>query len=111
GCGTQAAGGSTESAGAGSAQQMSVAAKDYSFTPAAVTVKANQEVQLTLANGATQAHNWTVQGLDQTYTTGDVAAGKSGTISFTPSKTGPFKVICTIAGHESFGMVGQLIVQ
>ena len=107
----QSAAGSTESAGAGAAQQMTVGAKDYSFTPAAVTVKANSAVQITLTNGATQAHNWTVQGLDQPYTTGDILAGKTGTVSFTPSKTGTFKIICTIAGHESFGMVGQLIVQ
>jgi plastocyanin len=88
-----------------------VQATDYKFAPPAVTVKANQEVQITLSNGAGQAHNWTVQGLDQQYTTGDVQGGKAGSVSFTPSKTGTFKVVCTIAGHESFGMVGQLIVQ
>ncbi len=102
---------STESGGSGGAQQYSVRAEDYKFTPPNVTVKANQEVQITLNNGATQAHNWTVQGLDQQDTTGDVQAGKSSTVSFNPSKMGTFRVLCTIAGHESFGMVGQLIVQ
>src|SRR5579864_3292031 len=65
---TSAGGSGTESAVGSSSQQVAVHAQDYAFTPPTITVKANQEVQVTLSNGATQAHNFTVQGLDQVYT-------------------------------------------
>ncbi|MBM2812197.1 MAG: halocyanin precursor-like protein [Chloroflexi bacterium] len=87
-----------------------VVATDYKFDPPNVTARVNQQATITMRNTSTQIHDWTVQGLDQVVVT-QAAAGATGTVAFTPTKTGTFKIVCIQAGHEQLGMVGQLTVQ
>jgi plastocyanin len=101
---------SSPSGSSGGSGATTVTGTDYKFDPANVTVKVNQPATVTLRNTSTQVHDWTVQGLDKAVT-GQAAGGQSATITFTPTKTGTFKVICNQPGHEQLGMVGQLIVQ
>ena len=98
------------SGGGGGGGGNSVTLSEYKFDPPNVTVKANQAVTINLRNTGTLVHDWVVQGLPQPVQ-GEVQPGRSGTVTFTPAQAGTFRIVCTQAGHEASGMVGQLIVQ
>lgn len=64
--------------------------KDFSFTPAALTVKSGTKVTVTNNDSAT--HTWTAT--DKTFDSGDLATGKSFTFTFT--KPGTYSFVCSI---------------
>lgn len=64
--------------------------KDFSFTPAALTVKSGAKVTVTNNDSAT--HTWTAA--DKTFDSGDLATGKSFTFTFT--KPGTYSYVCSI---------------
>jgi uncharacterized cupredoxin-like copper-binding protein len=96
--------------GGGGGGGNSVALSEYKFDPPSVTVKANQQVTINLRNTGTLVHDWVVQGLPQPVQA-EVQPGRSGSVTFTPTQAGTFRVICTQPAHEASGMVGQLIVE
>jgi uncharacterized cupredoxin-like copper-binding protein len=128
---TLAACGST-SATPTTTQSFAVAAKEFGFAPAQLTVTAGQPVELTFQNTGAVEHDWSVREIDLAgnptatdatggHMTGDthdapklhVAAGPAaqGKLTFTPSKAGTYEVLCTVAGHKEAGMVGTLTVK
>lgn len=108
GCGRPAAPQGQQGA-AGDAQDVRVTAREFSYSPADVTVSVNQPVRLTLVNEGVDIHDWSVPELG--ISTNVIQAGQQITIEFTPGRTGEFRVVCTVPGHEAAGMVGRLIVQ
>ena len=94
----------------GGTQQITVQGSEFRFTPANVTVKANQPVQVTLRNTGAAIHDWTVQGLDPPVHL-QAQPGQSASAQFTFTRAGTFRIVCVEPGHEPAGMVGQLIVQ
>lgn len=90
----------------------------YSFTPDKITVKSGQPVTLKLTNEASfLPHNLVIRapeaGIDIKL---DVRAGKSGEVSFTPTRAGSYEMICDKAppfgkSHKEKGMHGTLIVE
>jgi uncharacterized cupredoxin-like copper-binding protein len=129
---TLAACGST-SATPTTTQSFAVAAKEFGFAPAQLTVTAGQPVELTFQNTGAVEHDWSVREIDLAgsptatdatgggHMSGDthdapklhVAAGPAaqGKLTFTPSKAGTYEVFCTVAGHKEAGMVGTLTVK
>lgn len=81
----------------------------YRFDPANVTVKVNQPATITLRNTGSLAHDWTVQGMSSPVSVKAIG-GQTQSVTFTPTQTGTFRVVCVEPGHEQSGMVGQLIV-
>jgi len=81
----------------------------YRFDPPNVTVKANQPATVTLRNTGSLAHDWTVQGMSSPVSVKAIG-GQTQSVTFTPTQTGTFRVVCVEPGHEQSGMVGQLIV-
>lgn len=81
----------------------------YRFEPANVTVKVNQPATITLRNTGSLAHDWTVQGMSSPVSV-KANGGQTQSVTFTPTQTGTFRVVCVEPGHEQSGMVGQLIV-
>ncbi len=126
-----AACGQSQSA-ASTPQTLSVAAKEFAFAPAALSVRAGQPVTINLQNNGAVEHDWSVREIEISGEatssgappsghmmggTGDepklhVAAGigGKGTLTFTPSKPGTYAFYCTVAGHKEAGMVGTLTV-
>jgi uncharacterized cupredoxin-like copper-binding protein len=94
----------------GGPQQVTVEGSEFKFTPANITVKANQPVQVTLRNSGTVVHDWTVQGLAQPVHV-QAQPGQTASAQFTFNRAGTFRIVCVEPGHEPAGMVGQLIVQ
>ncbi len=99
-------------------QVINVKMESYSFTPDKITVKVGQPVTLKLVNEATFIpHNLVIKapeaGIDVKLL---LSAGKSGEVSFTPTKAGTYEMICDKAlpigkSHKEKGMHGKLIVE
>lgn len=96
-------------AGGGAAETITVEMSEFAFKPADLTAKAGQEVTIELKNVGGVTHNLHIPDLG--VESPQVAGGATETFSFTPDKTGTFKIVCTEPGHEQAGMVGNLTVQ
>ncbi len=99
-------------------QVIEVKLDSYSFTPDRIVVKANQPVTLKVSNLATFIpHNIVIKapeaGIDVKL---DLRAGKSGEVSFTPTRAGSYEIICDKEPpigktHKEKGMHGMLVVE
>jgi uncharacterized cupredoxin-like copper-binding protein len=126
-----AACGQSQSA-ASAPQALSVAANEFAFTPAALSVPAGQPVTINLQNNGAVEHDWSVREIEisgEAKSSSDAQSGHmmggtghepklhvaaniggKGTLTFTPSKAGTYEFYCTVAGHKEAGMVGTLTV-
>ncbi len=82
--------------------------QDILYDNTSLTAQVGQEVTVTLENVGALEHSFLIDelGVDS----GSVAAGASGTVTFTPSTAGTFTFYCNIPGHSDAGMVGELTV-
>ena len=78
---------------------------EYKFVPSELEFKLGETVTFVIS-AETEFHTFTVDdlGIDQS-----VNAGETVTLTYTFDKAGTFKLICI--PHESFGMVGEIVVQ
>ncbi len=117
--------------GASTSNEIKVTTDDsFKYSPATVTVKAGQEVQLTFENSASVEHSFNILKLGEelehvleeahdeealheelVFEMHEVAAGQSATESFTaPTEPGDYTFFCAIPGHAEAGEVGVLKV-
>lgn len=99
-------------------QRATVTLDSYSYTPSHVTVEAGKPVELTLTSVTTIIpHNFIIKdpagGLSVEQ---DVGAGKTVTITFTPTQPGTFPIYCDkrlwpLPSHRDKGMEGTLEVR
>lgn len=110
-----------------------VEAKEFSFSPAELTAKVGETVEIEFKNLGTVEHDFNVEALpvtgevvshgdqQQLATTHEHGAAEKavhvfakvrnmGHLVFTPSQAGEYLITCTVAGHKEAGMVGKLIV-
>jgi plastocyanin len=99
-------------------QRATITLDSYSYTPSHVIVEAGKQVELTLTSGTTLIpHNFIVK--DPTGSLSveqDVGAGKTVTITFTPTQRGTFPIYCDkrlwpLPSHRDKGMEGTLEVR
>ncbi len=106
--------------GSSSGNSISTTATDFHFEPSSWTVKAGEEVTLSITNNGAVEHDWVLLGSmitppadgekDVIFET-EVAPGQTETVTFTaPATPGEYQVICEIAGHLEAGMEGKLVV-
>jgi len=89
---------------------VNVEAREYSFTPSSITVSKGARVRITLTNGGTVYHSFTVDALS--LDTGLVAPGSTASVDFTaPQTAGSYQFHCSVVGHADLGMVGTLTVK
>jgi plastocyanin len=99
-------------------QVIVVTLESYAIKPDTITVKAGQPVTLKIKNDATFIpHNLVVKapeaGIDFKL---DLRGGKSGEVSFTPTKPGRYEMFCDKQPpigktHKEKGMHGTLVVE
>jgi heme/copper-type cytochrome/quinol oxidase subunit 2 len=99
-------------------QRATVTLDSYSYTPNHLIVEAGKPVELTLTSVTTFApHNFIIKepagslSVEQ-----DVSAGKTVTITFTPTQPGTFPIYCDkrlwpFPSHRDKGMEGKLEVR
>jgi heme/copper-type cytochrome/quinol oxidase subunit 2 len=99
-------------------QRATIALDSYSYTPNHLIVEAGRPVELTLTSVTTIIpHNFIIK--DPTGNLSveqDVGAGKTVTITFTPTQRGTFPIYCDkrlwpLPSHRDKGMEGKLEVR
>ena len=96
------------SAVGGSGSKIEVAGKEFSFSPATLTLKAGQVSPIVLKNTGSIEHDLTVDGAGFKVT---VPAGGSGDKELKLDKPGTYEFFCSVAGHKDAGMKGELTVE
>ena len=99
---------STQSAG-GQEQRIEVAGTDFAFNPNTLTVRRGQPVTIVFRNNGRVNHDLAIA--DFGVATPVISPGQNATITFTPDRTGQFRIVCREPGHEASGMVATLTVQ
>ncbi len=97
--------------GASVDRTIAVEASEFAFDPSTLNVAPGETVRVELANDGQIAHNFTVETLDAS--TATIQPGETSTLTFTaPEETGtyPIRFICSVAGHEDAGMIGEIVV-
>jgi plastocyanin len=97
-------------AGAGGKEYTVEMGPGFKFTPATLDLTKGEKVTVKLVNKDTaQAHTFIIKDLN--VKSKSIAANASDSVSFTPDKTGPFEIVCDIAGHKEGGMHGTATVK
>jgi plastocyanin len=81
---------------------------DINFDPKEITISANTDVMIKLANKGVTTHNFNIDALG--IKSGDVASGAETTVTINAAP-GTYDYYCAIPGHKEAGMVGKLIVK
>lgn len=93
----------------GVTKNITVTAKEFSFSPATITVNKGDNVVVTFKNSGTISHNLTIGDLN--LATNTIAPGQSATLTFVATQPGTFAFYCSVDGHRDMGMQGTLEVK
>lgn len=86
-----------------------VIARNYRFEPARIEVRKGEPITIRLRNMGTEKHEWELEAFHVEIR--PIDPGKTGTVTFTPDRTGTFQYVCEVDGHKQKGMIGYLIVK
>jgi len=99
-------------------QRATITLDSYSYSPNHVIVEAGKPVELTLTSVTTIIpHNFIIKApRENLFVEQDVSAGKTVTITFTPTQPGTFSIYCDkrlwpLPSHRDKGMEGKLEVR
>lgn len=102
------------SVGTDGVQRATITLDSYSYTPKHLIVEAGKPLELTLTSVTTiTPHNFIIKELSIEQ---DLSAGKTVTITFTPTQTGTFPIYCDkrlwpLPSHRDKGMEGTFEVR
>lgn len=89
------------------AKEFTVTGKNFSFSPATLTVKKGDLVKITFEN--TQGfHNFVINEFN--VVTSQKQSPNTQTVEFTVDKIGSFEYYCSVGEHRAMGMKGMLVV-
>ncbi|MDQ1496943.1 MAG: hypothetical protein QOI86_283 [Actinomycetota bacterium] len=88
--------------------KLEIAAKEFSFTPGTLTLKAGQGSTVVLKNTGSIEHDLTVSDAGFKLT---APASQSVDKVLTVDKPGTYEFHCSVPGHKDAGMKGQLRVE
>ncbi|MDH5422810.1 MAG: cupredoxin domain-containing protein [Acidimicrobiia bacterium] len=89
-------------------QMITLAAKEFSFSPSSTEFVGGHEVTIRLENSGLIPHNIRIDGLDVFV---EAEPGGVAEVTFVaPDTPGSFSYICDIPGHADGGMVGEFVV-
>lgn len=94
--------------GGGAATSVSVVEKEFSITPASITLAVNGSIQMT--NEGTIEHDLAVKGNEDSYKLGLVAPGDTATLDLRGLPAGTYDLYCAVPGHEAAGMKATLVI-
>lgn len=90
-------------------KEFTVSGTEFSLSPSSITVKAGDRVKITFRNTGGASHNLAIEGLG--VSTKTIGSGKTDTVEFTVPTSGTYPIFCSVPGHRSAGMEGQLKVE
>lgn len=118
-------------AGGSAPTKATITMTEFGFEPNTISVTAGSPVELTLVNEGAIEHDFVIVVIPVTNisssNSGDhhmatdehseydlhtsTAAGETSTLTFTPTESGTYQIICSVPGHKDAGMTGELIVK
>lgn len=87
-------------------KEVTVDGSEFSFSPSTLTVSEGDVVKVTFNNVGNTNHNFGINEFRVRSRT--ISAGSSDEVIFTADKSGTFSFDCSIPGHRSAGMEGQI---
>lgn len=93
---------------ANAVKEFTVTGQNYSFTPAALTVKKGDTVKIVFKN-AGGFHDFKIDEFNAA--TKRINGGQQDTITFIADKAGSFEFYCSVGSHRQMGMKGALTVE
>jgi uncharacterized cupredoxin-like copper-binding protein len=99
---------SAPSAVGGGGSKIEVTGKEFSYTPAKLTLKAGQPSTIALKNTGSIEHDLT---LDEAGFKLSVTSGQTADKELKVDKPGTYEFHCSVAGHKDAGMKGELTVE
>lgn len=90
-------------------QEVTLEAREFSYSEESITVKKGQKVRLTLVNKGRMSHDFVVEGMN--VTTKLAGPGESVTSEFIMHDAGTYNFYCSVGNHRAMGMEGTLIVE
>jgi uncharacterized cupredoxin-like copper-binding protein len=101
----------TAPASSGGGNAVSLSETEFKIDPASPSVKKTGKVTFKVKNDGTITHALEVEGngVEETKT-GNIAPGKSATLTIDAKKAGSLEFYCPIDGHKAQGMKGELKV-
>lgn len=91
------------------AREITVEGKEFSFSPATLTVKQGETVRVVFKNTGKMPHDFVVDELN--VRTKVISGGQQDTVTFTATEKGTFEFYCSVGNHRAQGMVGKLMVE
>lgn len=91
-----------------SVKEFTITAKNFSFTPNAITVNKGDKVKITFKN-SNGFHDLKID--EYNVATKQIQGGSQDVVEFTADKAGTFEYYCSVGTHRAMGMVGTLKVQ
>ncbi len=90
-------------------REIAVSGTEFSFSPAAVTLKEGEKVRVIFTNAGSAPHNFTIEGLG--IKTKVIGSGQSDVVEFVAPASGNYTFFCSVAGHRQAGMEGSMEVE
>ena len=87
--------------------KIDVAAKEFSYDPAKLTLKAGEGATIVLRNNGSIEHDFAVEDAGFKLT---VPGNNAGEKVLKVDKPGTYQFYCTVSGHKDAGMKGELTV-
>jgi FtsP/CotA-like multicopper oxidase with cupredoxin domain len=97
----------TETSSTGAAGEVvDVTLTEFAIEPSAIEVAAGVPVTFNVTNTGSIEHDFTIDGVEGT---AGIGAGATAMLEVPALEPGQYKVLCTVAGHESAGMAATLV--
>lgn len=107
--GTKGAAETAPVGGTGAEREIVVTGNEYSFLPAAISVRAGEKIRITFKNTGSLPHNLRVDELG--IATKTIAGGAEDSVAQTVEKTGVFALYCNVGDHRKLGMEGTFTAE
>lgn len=83
-------------------KELVIKATEFSFSPSAITLNANEKVKITLENTGTMEHEFEIIGTDIHV---HASPGQTSSTIATLEQAGEYEAVCTLPGHQEAGMI------
>lgn len=88
--------------------EIEVILSDFEIEPSVIEIQRGQPVTMTVINEGPDRHDLVIEGLGLNVATKELAAGEQEVIQFTAQTSGKIETYCSVPGHKTLGMVGEL---
>ncbi len=100
------AGGDGQAAGAPAAVEVTLT--DFAITPSNIQVPSGVPISFNLSNTGATPHTFAVEVGGQSFDSGNIEAGASGSLEVPSLEAGTYNAICSVPGHDKLGMVATV---